>query len=70
MARDEFIRRYMERSGVTDYAVDGDRIDFDGCTLWAFPCDCNEEGCEGWQMVGRKNKIEGDCRWIGPQPTA
>ena len=44
MTKDEFERQYAERSGVTVEWLHGEG-------LYATPCDCEEEGCEGWQMV-------------------
>jgi hypothetical protein len=43
MTREEFEQQYAERSGIT---VEELRI-----YRTVLPCDCGEEGCEGWQMV-------------------
>lgn len=46
MTLDEFERQYAERSGVTvAWLHANDRF--------GVPCDCGEEGCEGWQMKHR-----------------
>ncbi len=43
MTKEEFIQGYAERSGVTvGWLIEMGRD--------AFLCDCEEEGCEGWQM--------------------
>ncbi len=44
MTKEEFIEGYCERSGVT-YEF----LQFHGRS--AEPCDCDYEGCEGWQMA-------------------
>lgn len=44
MTREEFERGYATLSAVTvDYLYSKG--------LRAYPCDCSEEGCEGWQML-------------------
>ena len=43
MTKEEFMQGYAERSGVTVKWLIWQRQD-------AFPCDCEEDGCEGWQM--------------------
>jgi len=52
LTRDEFERRYAERSGITVaelYALG----------RYALPCDCGEPGCEGWQMAhGELERVE------------
>lgn len=50
--RDEFERAYAARSGVTV-----DQLHAWG--RWAEPCDCGEDGCEGWAM-GRQQE---DAIW-------
>jgi len=45
MTAEEFERAYAERSGITvERLRELGRI--------VAPCDCGEEGCEGWQMSG------------------
>ena len=48
MNRDEFEARYAERSGMT---VAGLRAFNAEHGRDIRPCDCGEEGCQGWQMV-------------------
>lgn len=44
MTRDEFETGYAERSGITvEWLHEYGR--------WAAPCDCGEDGCEGWLML-------------------
>ena len=54
MTKDEFEQGYAERSGVTvEWLRDNDYC--------AFPCDCEEDGCNGWQMVHKfttESKVE------------
>lgn len=42
--RDEFERRYAERSGIT-------RNELRNLGRVAIPCDCNKEACAGWQIM-------------------
>jgi len=43
MTKDEFEKGYAERSGVT--------VDWlHSYNQFGVPCDCGEDGCEGWQM--------------------
>ncbi len=52
MTREEFVAGYMERSGVTDWRIDGEVVTFAGrFKRLAIPCECGEDGCEGWAMV-------------------
>jgi hypothetical protein len=53
MERAEFIERYMSGSRVTDYTVKGEIVTITGWDwpMYALPCKCGEEGCEGWAMV-------------------
>lgn len=51
MTREEFEQAYAQRSGVTvEWLHEHDRR--------AYPCDCGEEGCEGWQMLSREHAID------------
>lgn len=47
LTADEFERAYAERSGVTV-----EWLRKQGLTVR--PCDCGEEGCEGWQSVSQE----------------
>lgn len=49
MTRDEFAKAYADRSGLT---VESLRE----LGREARPCDCGEEGCEGWQMVNVRDE--------------
>jgi hypothetical protein len=52
MTREDFVRTYMSRSGMSDYRLDGERvIHAGGWVQLALPCSCGEDGCEGWAMV-------------------
>lgn len=53
MTREEFERQYTERSGIT--------IEFlHELGRFAEPCNCGEEGCQGWQMVHKRESKEDD----------
>jgi hypothetical protein len=43
MTQSEFIKMYCENSNITE-----EQLQKFG--QFAFPCHCEEEGCEGWQM--------------------
>lgn len=43
MTKEEFIQGYCERSNITWEELSQFRK--------AIPCDCEDEGCHGWQMV-------------------
>jgi hypothetical protein len=52
MTREEFVRGYMERSGITDYRLDGERVyEDDEYYMLALPCKCGEDECQGWAMI-------------------
>lgn len=48
MTRDEFEARYAERSGMTIAELRAFNATYRRDIR---PCDCGEEGCQGWQMV-------------------
>ena len=48
ISKEDFEKGYAERSKMT---VEGLRV----LGLIACPCDCEEEGCEGWAMVHKDN---------------
>jgi hypothetical protein len=53
MKKEEFEKRYCERSGIT--------IDeyHNGYNLITLPCHCGQENCEGWAAVdNRKTAIK------------
>lgn len=43
MTKEEFIAGYCERSGVKWEEISVMQV--------ALPCDCGDEGCNGWAMV-------------------
>ena len=49
MSKEEFVARYAARSNVSEEWL------LERCE--AFPCDCGEDTCQGWQMVN-KDQIE------------
>jgi hypothetical protein len=58
MTREEFENGYAERSGVTvEWLKEHGRE--------ARPCDCGEEGCEGWQMAHIR-----EAQWAADQGIA
>lgn len=48
MTQSEFIKMYCDNSGTTE-----DRLNELG--LFAVPCDCDSEECEGFAMLGKKH---------------
>jgi hypothetical protein len=46
VTRDEFLRRYASNSGAPAEYILEQRT--------AIPCECREDGCDGWQMVPRE----------------
>jgi hypothetical protein len=61
---EEFERQYAARSGMTvDQLRALDRV--------VLPCLCEEDGCEGWQMISRELAADPLIRFkagIGPPP--
>jgi hypothetical protein len=51
MTEAEFVAGWLARSGLT-------ADDLDKMGLHAAPCDCGEEGCEGWQMTRQQKDGE------------
>ncbi len=51
MTREQFIARYCDESNIKaeDRTATGFRRG--NYERVAIPCDCGEDGCEGWQMV-------------------
>jgi hypothetical protein len=69
MTREEFIGAYMASSGIADYSVDGEEVRFDGGTMLALPCACDDEDCRGWVMASpddRKWHMEAYARATAP----
>lgn len=57
MTRDQFIKAYAARSGLSDQWADLGFIEVGGRMRLALPCACENEGCEGWAMVGPDSVI-------------
>src|SRR6266404_5500608 len=51
VTREDFVREYARRSGVSDQYVRIGIIDVRGVTMIALPCGCGEPECMGWAMV-------------------
>lgn len=53
ISKQEFIAQYCSRSGLQQYQnEDGYRVD--GCEPEiAVTCDCDEDLCQGWQMMSQ-----------------
>jgi len=67
LSRAEFVRAYAARSGLSDkYAVLG-ILDVAGTVLVALPCACDDEGCEGWAMLGASN-VNSHLELYAPEP--
>ena len=54
MTQSDFIRGYCGKSGTTEELLN--RLG-----RFAFPCSCDYEGCEGWQM-GNADQVEHDLK--------
>jgi hypothetical protein len=62
VTRDEFEAAYAERSGITVEKLHD-------LGRWGEPCDCGEEGCEGWQMVSENTpRHPSEGGYFGPSP--
>ena len=60
MSRQEFEEAYAKRSGVTvEWLREIGQI--------SLPCNCGEEGCQGWQMRGLATINACDLQFI-PEP--
>lgn len=60
MTRQEFEAQYAAKSGVTlQWLWDEGQI--------SLPCDCGEEGCQGWQMRAWASLDEWDLQFV-PEP--
>ncbi len=51
MSKDEFIARWLARYG-------GTVEDLAKLRISAYPCNCGEDGCQGWAMFGTENAPE------------
>lgn len=57
MKRDEFVRAFAQRSGLSDEWADIGVIDVGGRSIIALPCACGHDSCEGWAMVGSEGVL-------------
>ena len=64
MTREEFIKGYCERSGITP-TPNGARVGIR--RMFALPCSCGEEICEGWGMIPESQIHDHLCR-EAPEP--
>ena len=58
MTRSEFVASYAKRSGLSDQWAALGVIDVDGKTMFALPCGCEDETCEGWAMVTANSALD------------
>jgi len=58
MTRAEFVRAYAARSKASPEFAEIGIIDFGLRTMVALPCDCGEDGCEGWAMVSPSSLLD------------
>ena len=59
MNREDFVRGYALRSGLSDQWASLGIIDVrEGRTLFALPCGCGDESCEGWAMVSAEGALD------------
>lgn len=65
MTREEFIDRYMARSGIDPSLRVRGGFRMGSGELLALPCCCGIEGCEGWAMLSEAN-IADHMRLYGP----
>lgn len=58
MTRTEFVHGYARRSGLPDkWAILG-IIDVGDRVMFALPCGCGDEQCEGWAMVTANTALD------------
>lgn len=50
MTKEQFEKRYTSKSGLTIEELWS-------TGLHGIPCDCGEEGCEGWAMESREKQV-------------
>lgn len=51
MTQSEYIKRFIHKSG------DVSEADWNAQGMFAVPCRCIDENCQGWQMVSFDNAI-------------
>ena len=62
MTAEEFERAYAERSHISVEALRQHRT--------VRPCDCGQEGCEGWQSISHERAAEYDAERCEDMPSA
>ena len=60
MTQSEFIKLYCKNSNITEKLLNE-------CGTSAIPCDCGEEDCIGWAMVGKRNLKDHCNLYIKPK---
>ncbi len=59
MTREEFVKGYAERSGLSSEWASLGQIDVGGRTMIALPCgNCGDDECGGWAMVGAGSVLD------------
>lgn len=58
MTREEFVRGYANRSGLSDKYASLGIVDVGGHTLFALPCACGDDTCDGWAMVSGSTALD------------
>ena len=58
ITRAEFINAYAARSSLSPRFAGLGILDAGGRTLFALPCACGSENCEGWTMVSAEGVID------------
>lgn len=67
MTREEFIKAYAERSGLSAKYASIGIMDIGDQTQVALPCACGDEMCEGWAMVGASG-VPSHLNLYAPEP--
>lgn len=52
MSRAAFVKGYANRSGLSDKWAPLGLVEIGDHKLIALPCECGEDGCDGWAMLG------------------
>ena len=58
MTREDFIRQYAERSGLSADYADLGILETGSRTLFAMPCACWEPSCLGWAMCSAQSVFD------------
>jgi hypothetical protein len=67
MTRTEFLKGYAERSGMSARWAALGFIELDEWKLIAVPCECGEEGCEGWAVYSPERILD-YLQMYAPEP--